>query len=73
MEARALLKAYLKVRLKVDGDLLFRSRTNRSLDPCDVQMVSEAARRAGIKFRVTPPTLRHSFATHYLHHDAQRI
>jgi integrase/recombinase XerD len=29
-------------------------------------MVSAAARRAGIKFSVTPHTLRHSFATRFL-------
>jgi site-specific recombinase XerD len=28
--------------------------------------VSEAARRAGIKFTVTPHTLRHSFATRFV-------
>jgi len=66
-EARALLQAYLKMRPKVDADLLFLSRTHRALDPRDVQrMVSEAARRAGIKFRVTPHTLRHSFAARFL-------
>ena len=66
-EARNTLKAYLQMRPKVAGDLLFLSRTHRALDPRDVQrMVSEAARRAGIKFTVTPHTLRHSFATRFL-------
>jgi integrase/recombinase XerD len=66
-EARAALQAYLKVRPKVAGDLLFVSRTHRALDPRDVQrMVSEAVRRAGITFGVTPHTLRHSFATRFL-------
>jgi site-specific recombinase XerD len=61
------LKAYLHVRPKVDGDLLFLSRTHRALDPFDMQrMVFEAARRAGIKFGVTPHTLSHSFATRFL-------
>jgi integrase/recombinase XerD len=38
-----------------------------ALDPRDVQrMVSEAARRAGIKFTVISHTLRHSLATRFL-------
>ncbi|MCX6031047.1 MAG: tyrosine-type recombinase/integrase [Chloroflexi bacterium] len=65
-ETREALKAYLQVRPEVNGDLLFLSRTYRALDPRDVQrMVSEAARRTGIKFTVTPHTLRHSFATRF--------
>jgi site-specific recombinase XerD len=51
----------------VAGDLLLLSRTHRPLDPRAVQRkVSEAARRSGIKFTVTPHTLRHSFATRFL-------
>ena len=66
-EARDTLKAYLQVRPKVADDLLFLSRTHRALDPRDVQrLVSEAARRAGIKITVSPHTLRHSFATRFL-------
>ena len=60
------LKGYLQVRPKMSGALLFLSRSHRSLDPRDVQrMVSEAARRAGIKFKVTPHTLRHSVAARF--------
>jgi site-specific recombinase XerD len=52
---------------KVDCDLLFLSRTHRSLEPRDVQRtVAEAARRAGIKFAVTLHALRHSIATRFL-------
>ena len=37
------------------------------LDPENVErMVSEAARQAGVKFKVTPHTLRHNFATRFL-------
>ena len=38
-----------------------------NLHPRDVQrMVAEAARRVGIKFAVTPHTLRHGFARRFL-------
>jgi site-specific recombinase XerC len=40
-EARDTLKAYLQVRPKVAGDLLFLSRTHHALDPRDVQRNGE--------------------------------
>ena len=61
------LKAYLQVRPNATSNLLFLSRTHRALEPRDGQrMVSEAARRVGIKFSVTPHTLWHSLATRFL-------
>lgn len=67
MEARAALQTYMDVRPLHNGDVLFLSRTCRPLDPRDVQrIVAEAARIAGIEFRVTPNALRRSFAARFL-------
>ncbi len=65
-EARQALRAYLEVRPQRPGPLFF-SRTYQPLRERDVQRVlAEAARRAGIGRRVTPHTLRHTFATRFL-------
>ena len=65
-EARRELREYLEVRPQRSGPLFF-SRTYQSLTGRDVQrVVAEAARRAGLEKRVTPHTLRHTFATRFL-------
>ncbi|MCS7226460.1 MAG: tyrosine-type recombinase/integrase [Gloeomargarita sp. SKYB31] len=65
-EARQALRAYLEVRPQRPGRLFF-SRTFQPLTGRDVQrIIAEAARRAGLGRRVTPHTLRHTFATRFL-------
>lgn len=73
-EARSTLRAYLDVRPKSELDLVFLSRTLAALNARDVQrLVVEAARRAGIKTKVTPHILRHTFATRFLEQSPGRL
>ena len=69
------VRAYLKVRSDIlkgrTTDRLFVSRRGRGMSRQRLwEVVRDLARRAGIGERVTPHTLRHSFATHMLDHGA---
>ncbi|MBD3311693.1 MAG: tyrosine-type recombinase/integrase [Candidatus Magasanikbacteria bacterium] len=53
--------------LKKEQDLLFSGRSGKKLTEASIQKIVKAvAEKAEIKKRVTPHTLRHSFATHLL-------
>lgn len=66
-QIRQALEAYLSVR-PVEGDnWLFISNAHKPLSPRDLQrMVTNVAYRAGLRRRVTPHLLRHTFATRAL-------
>lgn len=59
--------ARLKLAKPSSGDYLFLSRTGKRLDRKSIwRLVRSLARQAGIRKKVHPHTLRHSFATHML-------
>ncbi len=70
-DVRRALQDYLAVRPDVHTKQLFVSRTGEPLSARDVQrLVAELARRARIQGKVTPHTLRHTFATRLIERGA---
>lgn len=65
-----LMREYLEARNDNSEALIISNVYKERISPTNVQLlIKNSARRAGIKKRVTPHTLRHSFATNFIQND----
>lgn len=69
----SLLNKYLKVRKSIIGedDYLFLNKMNKQLSRQSIeQIINKIMRNSGVKHKISPHTLRHTFATHLLDNGA---